>query len=246
MQAGDFDEFDAEGGDDRAGILVHDLTAGPGELNAVAVHDEADGGAVQVGAVEAVEGLPGDPSGVAAVADGHGFFAVVGFGGEGLSHRQGNHDAEATAVHGSAARQPGDVAGDVHSPAEFVHHHFAFNKAQGGQRGVVADGGVRVFDGKVFGPVVHDSQGHEKGGDQLQTAAEVVKFVDFRQGGEGTQGGGGGFLFQAVQRGDFFVGQFVGGQVYPEGQYFGRHLVLEIVGMVQQGPVTRFLGGLGE
>src|SRR5258706_3622148 len=63
------EDADAEAGDDRPRIAVHDVTGAARQLDDVPVHDERDRRAVEARAIEAVQGLSGDPARVARVAD---------------------------------------------------------------------------------------------------------------------------------------------------------------------------------
>jgi hypothetical protein len=113
-----FEDLDAERFDDGTRVGLGHLAGGAGELDTVAVHDEGDGGLVDARGMEAVEGMAGDPAGVAAVAKDPGFGAIGRALAEGLADGGGDHDAEAAAAELGAAGDPRDMAGNVEAAAE--------------------------------------------------------------------------------------------------------------------------------
>ncbi len=100
------------------GSLVHDLMRRPGQLDAVAMHDERDRRLVEAGRIESVQRLTGDPAGVAAVADDEGVGAVTCAQPERQSGCDRHRHAEPARTDRRAARQPRHVTGDVEAAPE--------------------------------------------------------------------------------------------------------------------------------
>jgi hypothetical protein len=157
--------------------------------------------------MEAVEGMAGDPAGIAAMAEDPGIGTIGRALAEGLADGGGDHDAEAAAVELGPAGHPGDMARDVEPAAEGFHDAAAIQIAEGGEGGIVADGGVGVLDGEIALDAVDQREGQQEGGDQVEAAAHVVDFVDLGQGGDGFDREAGGIDLQGLEQGDVVIGQ---------------------------------------
>ena len=123
------DDLDTHRLDDRTRILVHHVFVRVGQLDAIALHDEGQREVADVGGVEAVQRLAGDPAGVAAVAD-HPRLRVARTHAHRLAGGDRNHHAEASAVELRAARHPRYMAGNVEPATEPVHHRVSIEVAK--------------------------------------------------------------------------------------------------------------------
>ncbi len=207
VEGGRFENLHAHGFDYGARVAAGEFIRGAGQLDAVAVHDERDGGLVDAGHMEAIEGVAGNPAGIAAVAEDPGVGAISGALAEGLADGGGNHHAESAAVELRAAGHPGHMAGDVQPAPERVDYGLAIQIAQHGQRGKIADGSVRVFDGKVPLGLIDQRQREQERRNHIQAAAHVVHFVDFRQRGDRFDGQAGGVNLQGFEQDDVVAGE---------------------------------------
>ena len=156
VKSGDLQDFDAERFDDRSRIAIEDLPRAARELNAVAVHDERRRRAVGGGAVEAVEGLAGDPAGITDVRHDPGTIAESGLHAQRLTDGDRNHDTEAAAVELGAARQPRDVSRDIDATPELVDDGGGVDESEGCEGRVVTDTRVGVLDRVLDALVVGD------------------------------------------------------------------------------------------
>ena len=241
-----FEDLHAHGFDDRARVAAGHLGGGAGELDAVAVHDEGDGRLEGMGGVEAVEGMPGDPAGIAAMAEHPGVGPVGGALAERLADRGRDHDAETAAVELRAAGHPRHVAGDVQPAAEGVHDPLAVQIAQHGQRGEIADGGVGVFDGEIAFGAVDDGQRGQQRGNQIEAAAHMVHFVDLGEGGDGFDRQPGGVDLHGLEQGDV-VGRQAGDllDVQRERRDGRDHFAAHVERIGQKPLVAFLLAGCG-
>ena len=177
------DDLDAHRLDDRARVFVHHVFVRVGQLDAVALHDECQRQVADIGGVEAVQRLAGDPASVAAVADDP-RLRVTRAHAHRLAGGNRDHHAQATAVKLRAARHPRDVARDVEATPELVHHRVAIDKAKRGERCVIADAGMGVFDRELDLLVIGRRQREHQAGDQVEAAAQVVEFADRGERGQ--------------------------------------------------------------
>ena len=208
------------------------------------MHDEGDRRPAHVGAVEAVEGLPRDPAGVAAVGHDPGAVLAARAHAQGLADGGGDHDAEAAAVELGPPRQPGDVARKVEAAPEPLDDGVVVDEPEGGQGPVVADTRVGVLDGVLDALVVGDGEGEGEGGDQLEAAAEVIQLADGGQRGQRPDGGARRLDLQALQGVDLLPGQAGGGgDVDLEGQDGGGDALAEVAGACKQLAVAASLAG---
>ena len=178
VERGDLDHFDAEALHDRPRILVHDASGRAGQLDAVPVHDERHRRAVQAGADESVQRLPGNPAGVAAVADDEGIIAVAGAQSERPARGDRHRDAETARADRRAAGHPEHVSGDVEAAAELFDDALARQEAERRERRVIADAGVAVLDRELRAAVIDRAERHQQRADQLEAAAEMIDVVD--------------------------------------------------------------------
>ncbi len=202
-----FQDLDAEGLDDRARIGAGHLVCRARQLNPVAVHDERHRRFENPGGMKAVQGVAGDPPGIAGMAQHPGIGTVGGALAEGLADGGGDHDAQASAVELGAPRYPGHVAGNVQPPPEGVHDMPAVDIAQGRQGREVADRGVGVFNREINGGMVCQRQRQQQGRDQVQAAPHVIHLVDLGQRGHGFDRQTSGFDLERFEEGDVLVGE---------------------------------------
>ncbi len=241
MEARGLDDFHPEGLDNRTRILVHDRLGRPGELDAIAMHDKGHRGSFKVRNVEPIQGLAGNPTRITAVANYPGIVTVARTLTQGLADRNRNHDPKATPVELRTTGYPGDMTRDVEPTTKTINHEVIVQETEGGQRSVIADAGMRVFNREVDLFVIGQAEGEKKGRNQFQAATEMVELVDFRQRGEGGQRGLRGGFFQGIQGIDLVYAQSIGRQVDGPGQDRGGNAIPHIRRGIDQGLVT---GGL--
>ena len=75
--------------------------------------------------MEAVQGVAGDPAGIAAMAQHPGGGAVGRPLSQRLANGGGDHDPEPSAVELGTPGHPRHMSGDVQTPPEGVHHPVA-------------------------------------------------------------------------------------------------------------------------
>ena len=78
----------------------------PGQLDAIAMHDEGHRRTTDIGAGESIERLAGDPPRITAVRDHPGAIVPAGAFAQRLAHRHRHHDTETSTIELRATRQP--------------------------------------------------------------------------------------------------------------------------------------------
>ena len=182
QKRGDFENLNPHCADDGPRVLVQNASGAAGKLDAVPVHYERDGRAVYVRGVEAVQRLARDPSGVSAMGDNPASVAVRAAFAQRVANRNGNHHAQASAVHLRASRQPGNVAGKIQTAAKVGNDVVRIHKSDGGKRGEIPDAGVGVFNGVFDSLEVDHGKGEQQWRNQADAAAQVIRLADFGQG----------------------------------------------------------------
>ena len=161
----------------------------PGQLDAIAMHNEGHRRTTDIGADESIERLAGDPPRITAVRDHPGSIPMPGAFAQGLADGGGDHHPEAPAVQLGPSRQPRHVSGDIEPASEALDNRTLLDEAKRRQTGIVADAGVGVFDGVFDALVIGHRQGQQQRRYEIEAASQMVELADLGQGGQTPDGG---------------------------------------------------------
>jgi hypothetical protein len=135
------------------------------------------------------------------------------------------------------------VAGNVETAAKFLDYPLFRKEPERGQRAVIADAGVTVFDDVVVMLEVDDTKRQQKRRYQFESAAEMIDVAGLRQRDQRLDGDRRRDLLERAELQRLVVGKTAAVQIPGEGQHVRLDAVAKQRGFSEEGRVAAALFG---